>query len=79
MRMQLTVVSLPNGRFTYVGSVPRALCEILPADRSAMIGGYCFHENGAYWMAKERVFDTREAAHEFAEARGFKAADPTPA
>lgn len=61
------LLECPNGRFTFVGRVSHKLCEIIPADKSAIMGQRWFiDENGDAMEAKTRVFDTADEALAFA-------------
>jgi hypothetical protein len=68
----LHVIQFPSGRFCYVGSIPTALGEEVPATKSAILGCRT-HRNaeGAIVEWKFPYFDTREAAVAFAVAKGF--------
>jgi hypothetical protein len=68
----LHVLKNPAGTYSYVGSIPTALAEIVSADASAVMGGRAFRdEEGKTVMYKFPVFSTRAEAMDFAEAKGF--------
>lgn len=68
----LHVIQFPSGRFGYVGSIPTILGTEVPATTAAVMG--C----RSHWNAdktqilewKFPVFDSREAAVEFAASKG---------
>lgn len=68
----LHVLKNPAGTYSYVGTIPTALAEIVPADTAAVMGGRAFrNEEGKAMMYKFPVFATRAEAMDFAEAKGF--------
>ena len=73
MKLGLHVIRLPSGRFGYVGSIPHALCQAIPADKSAVMGGRAFRAaNGELVEWKAPAFDTEQDARTFAMDRGFE-------
>jgi hypothetical protein len=68
----LHILKNPAGTYSYVGSIPVELAEIVPADRAAVLGQRAFIDDaGNAMMYKFPVFKTREEAFAFAEAKGF--------
>ena len=68
----LHVLKNPAGTYSYVGSIPVELAEVVPADRAATLGQRAFiDDNGKVMMYKFPVFATREEAMSFAEEKGF--------
>lgn len=73
MNLGLHVISFPSGRFGYVGNIPHALCESVPANVSAVCGGRAFRDpdTGELREWKAPSFPTQAEAVEFAKGRGF--------
>jgi len=68
----LHVMKNPAGTYSYVGSLPVALAEVVPADRAAVLGQRAFVDaDGNTVMYKFPVFATRDEAMSFAEEKGF--------
>lgn len=73
MKLGLHVIRFPSGRFGYVGSIPNALCQAIPADKSAIMGGRAFRgADGALMEWKAPAFATEQDARAFATDRGFE-------
>lgn len=67
------VLDFPSGRWGYVGAVPVELCDRVPANRAAVLGGRAQRdESGELIELRPKTFDTREAAVEFAESHGVE-------
>lgn len=67
----LHVIRNPRGTYSYVGTIPTDLAEIVPADTPAVMGGRAFRaESGDLCMYRFPVFATLEAAVDFALERG---------
>lgn len=68
----LHVIKFPSGKFGFVGSIPTALGQEVPASTAAVLG--C----RAHWNAdktellewKFPVFDTEQEARDFAASKG---------
>lgn len=70
----LHVMKNPAGTYSYVGSLPLALAEVVPADRAAVLGQRAFFDDaGKVMMHKFPVFSSVEEALQFAAAKGFVA------
>lgn len=69
----LHILKNPAGTYSYVGSIPVELAEIVPADRAAVLGQRAFIDKATdkVVMYKFPVFKTRDEAFAFAEAKGF--------
>lgn len=69
----LHIIKFPSGRFGYVGSIPTTLGTEIPATTAAVMGcrsHYSASGNLVEWHFP--VFDTEEAARNFAESKGCK-------
>lgn len=73
-KLGLHVIKFPSGRWGFVGSIPAALGEEVPASRSAILGcrTHTGHD-GRPMEWKFPSFDTEEAAVSFAASRGHEA------
>lgn len=70
----LHVLKNPAGTYSYVGSIPVELAEVVPADRAATLGQRAFiDDNGKVMMYKFPVFQSLEEAVSFAASKGFVA------
>lgn len=70
----LHVIQFPSGRYGFVGSVPKALGDIVPATRSDVMGGRAFrNEYGEIVTVKFPSFSTEDEARDFASYHGFYA------
>lgn len=71
-KISLHIIEFPTGRFGYVGSIPTDLCEKLPADKSAILGGRSFRDPDTreQMMWKAPRFETLEEAIAHAKDRG---------
>ena len=68
----LHVIKFPTGRYGFVGSIPAALGQEVPASRSAVMGQRSFYSaSGELVEMKFPAFDTQTAAREFAASKGF--------
>ena len=68
----LHIIKYPTGRYGYVGSVPTVLATVVPANRSAVMGGRSFRGgDGKQYTHKWPVFETRAEAVEHAARFGF--------
>lgn len=71
-RLGLHIIKFPSGKYGYVGSIPTALGYEVLADRAAVMGCRTHYDaNGNVVEWKFPVFDTEEAAKEFASSKGF--------
>jgi len=70
----LHILKCPTGKYTYVGSIPAALCLEVPATTSDVMGQRAHKsEDGSLVAWKTPVFESEDAARDFALARGFDA------
>jgi hypothetical protein len=71
----LHVLKTPAGTYSYVGSVPTVLAEIVPADRAAVLGNRAWidKEQDKIMMYKFPVFATAAEAVAFAASKGLEA------
>ena len=69
--MGLHVIKNPTGTFSYVGSIPVALCQEVPATYLDIMGLRAHGEPGHAMTWKAPVFNSAKEAVDFAEARGF--------
>ena len=68
----LHVIRFPSGRYGFVGSIPKALGTEIPANKAAVMGGRAFRNaEGEIVEIKFPVFETEDAAREFAASRGY--------
>ena len=73
MKLGLHIIRFPSGRFGYVGFIPHALCQAIPADKSAILGGRAFRAaSGELLEWKAPAFDSAQEARAFAADRGFE-------
>jgi hypothetical protein len=72
--MGLHAMKFPSGKFGFVGSIPTALGSQVKATTAAVMGGRAF-ENDAGELVEWKfpVFDSMDAAVNFAAAKGFTA------
>ena len=69
------VIKNPAGSYSFVGTLPVALGNVVKADRSAIYGNRTLDErapNGDIQMIKFPVFHSRAAAILHADSRGFE-------
>ncbi len=65
------IIKAPSGVYTFVGSVPGTLCDILPATRADIMGGRAFHGyKGDLLCASPMHFHTEQSARDFAAKQG---------
>ncbi len=70
------IIKCPTGVYTFVGSVPKSLCEIRPATRADIMGGRAFHGyKGDMLCAHAMSFRSAYAALIFATNKGIEIAD----
>ncbi len=62
----------PTGRWGFAGRIPTALCDRVPASKSALFGGRAHEENGEWVEYKQKTWATREEAVNAIEATGTK-------
>lgn len=67
----LHVIQYPTGRFGFVGNVPAALGQHVPATTADVTGGRAFEVDGQILTIKFPSFDTRDDAIGFAQSLGF--------
>ncbi len=71
MTLGCHILKAPSGRFTFVGNVPKALCEISTATRADIMGGRAFHGYaGRMLSASPMVFVSEQSARDFADKVG---------
>lgn len=71
------VIQYPTGRFGYVGSVPKACCNRVVANKSAIMGGrYVREEDDVCYEYPSMVFDSQKDAVDFASSVGHTAKLP---
>ena len=69
----LHIIKAPSGRFVYVGSIPAALCTIVPASKADVMGGRAYESvDGDMVTAKPRSFDSYGEAWDAAVYAGFE-------
>lgn len=72
MNLGLHIIQTPAGRYTYVGAVPAALCDVVPATKADVMGGRAWESvDGELLTAKVKVFASREKAETAARMAGF--------
>ena len=73
INLGLHILKNPAGTYSYVGSIPVELAEIVPADRAAVLGQRAFIDKATdkVMMYKFPVFTSQEAAVAFAAGKGF--------
>lgn len=71
----LHVIKYPTGKYGYVGSIPQALGEEVPASAAdVMAGRWYTNAEGQTVITKFPIFSTSAEAVTFAEGKGFKVA-----
>lgn len=70
----LHVIKNPAGTYSYVGTVPVVLAEVVPADRAAVLGQRAFIDKATdkIMMYKSPVFATAAEAVAFAASKGLE-------
>lgn len=72
MNLGLHIIQTPAGRYTYVGAVPAALCDVVPATKADVMGGRAWESvDGELLTTKVKVFATYEGAAVAALEAGF--------
>jgi len=73
MNYRVHIIDTPAGRYTYVGSVPAALCDIVAASKADVMGGRAYKNvYGDLITAKPRVFSSYGEAWDTAISFGFE-------
>lgn len=73
MSFGLHIIDTPSGRYTYVGSVPPALCSIVPASKSDVMGGRAYESvDGDLVTARPLSFASYGEAWDTAVSFGFE-------
>ena len=67
-KLGLHVIKFPSGKFGYVGSVPVEIAYIDGSTQEDINKGLVY---GQRFGAKTRVFDTMQAAIEYAQSKGY--------
>ena len=76
MNLGLHILKNPAGTYSYVGNVPAALCDVVPADRDDVMGGRAFTDNDGVLMThRNRTFRSWIAAWDTAVSFGFEPID----
>jgi len=66
----LHIIRFPSGRYGFVGSIPVALGEQIPASTSAVLGCRAFRNDAGDLVEwKFPTFDTEQSARDFAMSR----------
>lgn len=72
MNLGLHIIKNPAGTYSYVGNVPAALCDIVPASRADVVGGRAWESvDGELMTAKVKSFTSYEEAETAALMAGF--------
>ena len=64
------IIKFPSGRWGYVGSIPLVLGELVPADKSAVLGCRTIPGENGPMMFKAKTFETENEARNFAAIQG---------
>lgn len=73
MNVGLFIINNPSGTFGFVGDIPTAICEIVPAKKCDVLGGRAFYDvNNQLVTAKSPSFDTINDAVSHAEKFGVE-------
>jgi hypothetical protein len=73
MSFGLHIIKAPSGRYVYVGSVPAALCSIVPASKADVMGGRAYESaDGDLVTAKPLSFASYGEAWDTAVSFGFE-------
>jgi hypothetical protein len=73
MNYGLHIIDTPAGRYVYVGSVPAALCSIVPASKADVMGGRAYaNVYGDMVTAKPLSFASYGEAWDAAVYAGFE-------
>jgi hypothetical protein len=73
MSLGLHIIKAPSGRYVYAGSVPAALCSIVPASKSDVMGGRAYESPDGGWVtAKPLSFASYGEARDAAIYAGFE-------
>lgn len=66
-------MQFPTGCWGFVGSLPRALGDVVPASTADVMGGRAWREDGGRIVTmKFPTFPTEDGAREHATARGVE-------
>jgi hypothetical protein len=68
-------IKFPSGRWGYVGSIPLVLGELVPADRSAVLGCRTIRGENGPMMFKAKTFETETEARDYATIQGVTLAN----
>ena len=69
------IIKFPSGRWGYVGSVPLVLGELVPANRSAVLGCRTIPGENGPMMFKAKTFETETEARDYATIQGVTLAN----
>lgn len=64
--MKTFILKTPRGNYTFVGAVPRELCDRREASTSDVMAGRAVRENGELVYYRPKVFATELEARDFA-------------
>ena len=73
MSYGLHVIKNPAGTFSYVGSLPIELGELVKPTPSDIMAGRFIRQEGVVFAVKFPAFNTAEKALQFASEKGFTA------
>ncbi len=73
MNYGLHIIDTSAGRYTYVGAVPAALCDIVAASKADVMGGRAYESvDGDLVTAKAKAFSSYGEAWDTAVSLGFE-------
>ena len=69
------IIKFPSGKWGYVGVIPLCLGELVPADRSAVLGCRTIPGENGSMMCKVKTFETETEARNYATIQGVTLAN----
>jgi hypothetical protein len=69
------IMKFPSGKWGYVGAVPLALGELIPADIHAVLGCRTIPGENGPMMFKAKTFETEVEARNYAKIQGVELAN----
>ena len=69
------IIKFPSGQWGYVGAIPLCLGELVPADRSAVLGCRTIPGENGPMMFKAKTFKTETEARNYATIQGVTLAN----
>ena len=69
------IIKFPSGRWGYVGAIPLCLGELVPADRSAVLGCRTIPGENGPMMFKTKTLGTETEARNYATIQGVTLAN----